>query len=138
MSLAGQKPTFSERALYLFSPKRAQEKYNTRLRETGKETGGTKIASPRMSYGNHGASQSLNSMVGWIVNGGAAADDIDQYSATLRKRSRDLFAGGGQCLPVLAPQCLAGRVRRGQAFAAMHLKPVQSVFYYNPENLYWQ
>ena len=93
--MAGQKPTFSERALYLFSPKRAQEKYNTRLRETGKETGGTKIASPRMSYGNHGASQSLNSMVGWIVNGGAAADDIDQYSATLRKRSRDLFAGGG-------------------------------------------
>lgn len=48
-----------------------------------------------MSYGSHGASQTLNSMVGWIVNGGAAEDDIDEHGATLRKRSRDLFTGGG-------------------------------------------
>ena len=51
--------------------------------------------SPRMSYGNHGASQTLNSMIGWVVNGGAAEDDIDEYGSTLRQRSRDLFDGGG-------------------------------------------
>ena len=49
----------------------------------------------RMSYGSHGASQTLNSMVGWIVNGGAADDDIDSLGSTLRQRSRDLFEGGG-------------------------------------------
>ena len=49
----------------------------------------------RMSYGNHGASQTLNSMVGWIVNGGAAEDDIDIHGSMLRQRSRDLFTGGG-------------------------------------------
>ena len=48
-----------------------------------------------MSYGNHGASQTLNSMIGWVVNGGAAEDDIDEYGSTLRQRSRDLFDGGG-------------------------------------------
>jgi len=52
-------------------------------------------SSPRMSYGNHGASQTLNSMIGWVVNGGAAEDDIDEYGSTLRQRSRDLFDGGG-------------------------------------------
>ena len=51
--------------------------------------------SPRMSYGNHAASKTLNSMIGWIVNGGAAEDDIDEYGSTLRQRSRDLFTGGG-------------------------------------------
>ena len=51
--------------------------------------------SPRMNYGNHGASQTLNSMIGWAVNGGAAEDDIDGYGSTLRQRSRDLFDGGG-------------------------------------------
>jgi len=50
---------------------------------------------PRMSYGNHGASQTLNSMIGWSVGGGAAEDDIDEHGSTLRKRARDLFAGGG-------------------------------------------
>ena len=49
----------------------------------------------RMSYGNHGASTTLNSMIGWIVNGGAAEDDIDEHGSTLRQRSRDLFEGGG-------------------------------------------
>lgn len=51
--------------------------------------------SARMSYGNHGASQTLNSMIGWILSGGAAEDDIDEYGSTLRKRARDLFTGGG-------------------------------------------
>ena len=54
-----------------------------------------KGSAPRMSYGSHGASQTLNSMIGWIVNGGAAEDDVDAYGSTLRQRSRDLFVGGG-------------------------------------------
>ena len=51
--------------------------------------------SPKMSYGSHGASQTLNSMIGWIVNAGDAEDNIDLYSSTLRQRARDLYAGGG-------------------------------------------
>ena len=58
--------------------------------------GSRKSASaPRMSYGSHGASQTLNSMVGWIIDAGNAEDNIDLYSSTLRKRARDLYAGGG-------------------------------------------
>ena len=52
-------------------------------------------SAPRMSYGSHGASQTLNSMVGWIIDAGNAEDNIDLYSSTLRKRARDLYAGGG-------------------------------------------
>lgn len=51
--------------------------------------------SPRMSYGSHGASQTLNSLIGWIVNAGDAEDNIDLYSSKLRQRARDLFTGGG-------------------------------------------
>lgn len=50
---------------------------------------------PRMSYGNHGASQTLNSLVGWILEPGNAEDNIDLYSSTLRQRARDLYEGGG-------------------------------------------
>lgn len=46
-------------------------------------------------YGNHGASTTLNTMIGWLVGGGSAEDDIDMNGATLRKRARDLYAGGG-------------------------------------------
>ena len=46
-------------------------------------------------YGNHGASTTLNTMIGWLVGGGSAEDDIDLNGATLRKRARDLYAGGG-------------------------------------------
>nr|WP_295277663.1 phage portal protein [uncultured Blautia sp.] len=53
------------------------------------------VSAPRMSYGSHGASQTLNSMVGWIIDPGNAEDNIDLYSSTLRKRARDLYAGGG-------------------------------------------
>lgn len=52
-------------------------------------------SAPRMSYGSHGASQTLNSMVGWIIDAGNAEDNIDLYSSTLRKRARDLYDGGG-------------------------------------------
>ena len=62
---------------------------------TGEKKKAAKKTGARMSYGSHGASQTLNSMVGWIVNGGAADDDIDSFGSTLRQRSRDLFEGGG-------------------------------------------
>lgn len=91
-----KKPTLKERMLFLFSPDAANKEYRKRMgameekQKTSRQSG-----APRMSYGNYGASQTLNSMVGWIVNGGSAEDDIDEYGSILRKRSRDLFAGGG-------------------------------------------
>ena len=39
------------------------------------------VSAPRMSYGSHGASQTLNSMVGWIIDPGNAEDNIDLYSS---------------------------------------------------------
>ena len=88
-------PTLKERMLFLFSPERANREYNRRLNEDGQKKETKRGAPARMSYGNHGASQTLNSMVGWVVNGGAAEDDIDEHGSTLRRRSRDLFDGGG-------------------------------------------
>lgn len=90
-------PTFRERALYLFNPTKGNEVYRERIkREREQEaTEGQTAAAPRMSYGSHGASQTLNSMVGWIIEAGNAEDNIDLYSSTLRQRSRDLYAGGG-------------------------------------------
>ena len=70
--------------------------------------GEKKTESPRMSYGKHGASQTLNSMVGWLVDAGNAEDDIDLFSSTLRKRARDLYAGGG--LARSGPQSLTTSV----------------------------
>lgn len=93
------KPNARERLLYLFSPKRGNDAYNERLRkeraleaanESNRENPG-----PRMSYGSHGASGTLNSLVGWIVDAGNAEDNIDLQSSKLRQRARDLFEGGG-------------------------------------------
>ena len=54
-----REPTFSERALFLFNPKRGTEAYRERLkREETQER--QKSAAPKMSYGSHGASQTLN------------------------------------------------------------------------------
>lgn len=96
---AKRDPTIKERVMFLFSPKKANKEYNRRLRAEDEANQANpqrgKSGSVRMSYGNHGASQTLNSMVGWIVNGGAAEDDIDEHGALLRQRSRDLFDGGG-------------------------------------------
>lgn len=61
-----------------------------------------------MSYGQHGASMTLSSLVGWIIEGGNAEDNIDLYSSTLRQRSRDLYAGGG--LGRSGPQALTTSV----------------------------
>lgn len=91
-------PTLRERALYLFSPKRGNDAYNRRLQreqEQNQQTPKSGSGSPRMSYGSHGASQTKNAMLGWIIEAGNAEDSIDVYSATLRQRARDLFEGGG-------------------------------------------
>ena len=47
-------------------------------------------------------------MIGWVTGGGAAEDDIDVHGATLRKRARDLYAGGG--LARSAPNTLTTNV----------------------------
>lgn len=98
-------PTFRERALFLISPKRGQESFNRRIE---KEEQRSKKAQPRMSYGSHGASHSLNSLVGWLVDSGNAEDNIDLYSSTLRQRARDLYVGGG--LARSGPQTLTTSV----------------------------
>ena len=93
------KPKLRERALYLFSPKRGNDAYNKRLSQEKaqeqKAAGRQPAASPRMSYGSHGASTAKNSLLGWIIDAGNAEDSIDLYSSTLRQRSRDLYEGGG-------------------------------------------
>ena len=61
-----------------------------------------------MSYGSHGASQTLNSLAGWLIQSGDAEDDIDLYSAKLRQRARDLYTGGG--LARSGPQSLTTSV----------------------------
>lgn len=85
-----EKPNLRERALYVIAPQRAKEAFKKRME---KAQGGVKMAAT--GYGNHGASTTLNSLVGWLVGGGSAEEDIDLHGALLRKRSRDLYAGGG-------------------------------------------
>ena len=86
-----------ERALFLFSPERAQKAYAQRLRrESGPEGGAKKRARMAASgYGAHAASTTINSMLGYNAGGGSAEDDIDLHGAILRARSRDLFDAGG-------------------------------------------
>ena len=95
-----QEPNLRERALFLFAPERANRVYAERMRrerlnaeKAAEERGKTRMAAT--GYGNHGASTTLNSMIGWLVGGGSAEDDIDLHGAILRQRARDLFAGGG-------------------------------------------
>lgn len=95
------KPNVRERALFLFSPKRGNKAYNDRLdREKNAKAGAGKAGSagPQQSatyYGRHGASTTLNSMIGWLVGSGGTEDGIDVHGKVLRERSRDLYAGGG-------------------------------------------
>lgn len=79
-----------ERALYLINPEKGERAYRERIQHRTRDE-------PKMAtgYGNHGASTTLNSLVGWLVGGGSAEDDIDLHGATLRARSRDLYDGGG-------------------------------------------
>lgn len=98
----GMEPTIWERALYLFSPQRGHDAYTQRIEREKQQEG------PKMSYGSHGASRTLNSLIGWIVDAGNAEDNIDLYSSTLRQRARDLYSGGG--LARSGPQTLTTSV----------------------------
>lgn len=100
----GKEANFRERALYAFSPKRGNEMYQRRMKKEAEQTGAdistdaARSAAIKMSasyFGRHGASTTLNTMIGWLVGGGGAEDDIDVHGALLRKRARDLYAGGG-------------------------------------------
>lgn len=44
-------------------------------------------------YGNHGASRTKKSLIGWVSKGGSPNDDIEENHSTLRERSRDLWMG---------------------------------------------
>lgn len=95
-------PSLKERALYLISPERGKRAFAERVRreqqERAQEHAQEHAQDVRMAatgYGNHGASTTLSSMVGWIVGGGSAEDDSDLQGARLRLRARDLYAGGG-------------------------------------------
>lgn len=61
------------------------------------KAGGKKPGRARMAagYGQHAASTSKSSMIGWVLSGGAPDDDIDLNGALLRRRARDLDMGGG-------------------------------------------
>ena len=90
-----ERPKLRERMLYLLNPKAGEKAYSDRMnREKGK-VADKEVRNAGTGYGNHGASTTLNSMVGWIVGGGAAEDDLDLHGSTLRTRARDLYAGGG-------------------------------------------
>ncbi len=89
-----EKPNIAERALYLIKPEAGERAFAERMRRE-REARKDEIVQSATGYGNHGASTTLNSLVGWLVGGGSAEDDIDLQGATLRQRSRDLYAGGG-------------------------------------------
>ena len=84
--------SFKERVTALVAPDRAAMMYRDRI--IGNIMGWGKSASAS-GYKYHGASKTLNSLIGWITGGGSAEEDIDLQGSTLRIRSRDLYAGGG-------------------------------------------
>ena len=96
--MAQRDPTLLERALYMLSPKRGSDAYHRRLQRDFPEEQQRKrqrSGTPQMNYNDHGASGTLNSLVGWITNPGSAEDDIDLNASRLRERARDLYEGGG-------------------------------------------
>ena len=89
--------TIRERLVFLVNPDAGRKMHSDRIeRERKKDRAGLpELKEENSGYGKHGASMSLNSLVGWIVNGGSAEDDIDTNASTLRTRARDLYAAGG-------------------------------------------
>lgn len=84
--------TLKERVTALVAPERGARMYLDRV--TGRTRDGGKQASAS-GYRYHGASQTLNSLIGWVTGGGSAEDDIDLQGSRLRVRARDLYTGGG-------------------------------------------
>lgn len=103
-----RKPGIRERLLSALNPGRNRPEAAPERPQRAQGTPGRTSGPAHMSYGSHGASTTLNSMIGWIVDGGNAEDNIDLYSSELRKRSRDLYTGGG--LAKSAPVTLATAV----------------------------
>lgn len=112
----GEAMNFRERMVNLLAPGKAMDMYRRRTtpqesRQRAREmpgllTGGRTATASQ--YYHHAASRTKNSMVGWMVGGGSAEEDIDSQSSTMRTRSRDLYAGGG--LGRGAPATLATNV----------------------------
>jgi len=84
--------SFKERVTALIAPERGARMYLDRLRGEAQQGGKQASAS---GYRYHGASQTLNSLIGWVTGGGSAEDDIDLQGSKLRIRARDLYTGGG-------------------------------------------
>lgn len=89
-----------ERLAVLVNPGKGLARYRERMTEERRErmtelSEEIRKQASASGYKYHGASQTKNSLVGWITGGGSAEDDIDLQGATLRIRSRDLYAGGG-------------------------------------------
>lgn len=87
-----------ERIAFALNPERGRKLYAERMskeRDEEKQHRGGEVRMAGTGYANHGASTTLTSLVGWIVGGGAAEDDLDLNGSTLRTRARDLYAGGG-------------------------------------------
>ena len=78
-----RKVTAADKLLFLFNPSAAERRIAKR---------GIQMAS---GYGNHGASTTKNSLIGWLTGQGSAEQDIDLHGAMLRQRARDLDVGGG-------------------------------------------
>lgn len=87
------RPNLRERLLYAFSPERGARRYRERAKQA--HMNDIKAAAGATGYGNHGASRTLTSLIGWLPGGGSAEDDIDLHGSALRIRARDLYAGGG-------------------------------------------
>ena len=88
-----------ERFTALMNPEKGEKMRRERVQEERRRLAGeimevAKTASAS-GYRYHGASQTKNSLIGWITGGGSAEDDIDKQGALLRIRSRDLYSGGG-------------------------------------------
>lgn len=84
--------TFRERMTALVAPERGARMYLDRVTNEAARAGKQASAS---GYRYHGASQTLNSLIGWVTGGGSAEDDIDMQGSRLRIRARDLYTGGG-------------------------------------------
>lgn len=84
--------SLKERMTALVAPDRASRMYHERKTEELRRHGKTASAS---GYKYHGASQILNSLIGWVTGGGSAEEDVDLQGSTLRIRARDLYTGGG-------------------------------------------
>lgn len=90
-----EQPNLGERMLFLVSPERGNKKFLQRITRERNDKAPARVRMAASGYGNHGASTTLNSMIGWVVGGGSAEDDADLHGSLLRKRARDLYAGGG-------------------------------------------